>query len=250
MQTRPQAIPAMKQLTPDVRSELLRKLQQLRRNATEMRTSTSIARRSQTHGMVNQLCDRVIALDPPADVARYSHAIFTAFGTHDWDAIIATCERFEAMLEGKTQHYPVETSLATGEAPALEAALADIAAPPPAQVAEPPAIPVAVRDVPAPADPKPEQAKPVEAANDQADTLPANDDAPVIVAGIAAVEKLGEAIRLGRVSKRMTQKEVATAAGVGRRFVVELESGKGKSEIGRIFAVCQVVGVTLTATAA
>ena len=263
MRTRPQAAPAVKQLSLDARADLLRRVPLIRRNAIELKTSKSMALRSRMNVMVNQLFQRVIDLDPSADVAAYSQAIYDAFGTLDWDAIVATCAAFEAMLEGKAPQYPIEAVLAAA-APVPEAALATVAAPAPiaavpvpASGTKPPAVPVADRDAPAPApaDPQPEQgkaeqAKHYTAANDQADTAPVNDDARITVAGITAVEKLGKAIRLGRVSKHMTQQEVATAAGVGRRFIVELESGKGKSEIGRIFAVCQVVGVTLTAIAA
>lgn len=268
MRTRPQAAPAVKQLSLDARADLLRRVPLIRRNAIELKTSKSMALRSRMNVMVNQLFQRVIDLDPSADVAAYSQAIYDAFGTVDWDAIVATCAAFEAMLEGKAPQYPIEAVLAAA-APVPEAAPATVAAPAPiaavpvpASGTKPPAVPVADRDAPAPApaDPQPEQGKPEQgkaeqakhytAANDQADTAPANDDARITVAGITAVEKLGKAIRLGRVSKHMTQQEVATAAGVGRRFIVELESGKGKSEIGRIFAVCQVVGVTLTAIAA
>lgn len=261
MQARPQPAPSVKRLSLDVRAGLLRKVQPIRHSAIELKRSTSIARRSQMYVMVGRLSDRVCDLDPPADVWRYNLAIVAAFASHDWDAIIAACEPFEAMLEGETPQYPIEAALAACNAPPSAAApdTAAVPAPPAAEhapaptpppAAEPPAIPVAVRNAPAPspADPKPEQAKLAAVANDHVGTVPANDDAPVTIGGIATVEKLGEAIRLGRVSKRMTQQEVATAAGVGRRFVVELESGKGKSEIGRIFAVCQVVGVTLTAT--
>lgn len=263
MRTRPQAAPAVKQLSLDARADLLRRVPLIRRNAIELKTSKSMALRSRMNVMVNQLFQRVIDLDPSADVAAYSQAIYDAFGTLDWDAIAATCAAFEAMLEGKAPQYPIEAVLAA-VAPVPEAALATVAAPAPiaavpvpASGTKPPAVPVADRDAPAPApaDPQPEQgkaeqAKHYTAANDQADTAPVNDDARITVAAITAVEKLGKAIRLGRVSKHMTQQEVATAAGVGRRFIVELESGKGKSEIGRIFAVCQVVGVTLTAIAA
>ncbi len=263
MRTRPQAAPAVKQLSLDARADLLRRVPLIRRNAIELKTSKSMALRSRMNVMVNQLFQRVIDLDPSADVAAYSQAIYDAFGTVDWDGIVATCAAFEAMLEGKPPQYPIEAVLAAA-APVPEAALATVAAPAPiaavpvpASGTKPLAVPVADRDAPAPApaDPQPEQgetqqAKHYTAANDQADTAPANDDARITVAGITAVEKLGQAIRLGRVSKHMTQQEVATAAGVGRRFIVELESGKGKSEIGRIFAVCQVVGVTLTAIAA
>lgn len=259
MRTRPQVAPPVKQLSLDARGELLRKVQVVRRNAIELKTSKSIAVRSRMNVVVNQLRQRVVDLDPSDHVATCSEAILSAFGAHDWDAIVTTCEAFEAMLEGKSPSYPTGAVVTADVGPVPEAALAAVAAPAPIAAvpvpepaAEPPTVPVADLDAPAlaPADPKPERAQPYTAANDQADTAPANEGAPITVAGITTVDQLGKAIRLGRVNKQMTQQEVATAAGVGRRFVVELESGKGKSEIGRILAVCQVVGMTLTAIAA
>ncbi|MET0375406.1 MAG: hypothetical protein ABW128_14280 [Rhizorhabdus sp.] len=50
-------------------------------------------------------------------------------------------------------------------------------------------------------------------------------------------------MRQAHTLRRLSQRDVATAAGVGHRFVVELEGGKVTSKIGRMLAVPQVVGL-------
>lgn len=75
--------------------------------------------------------------------------------------------------------------------------------------------------------------------------------APLTGSPSFAVEKLGnadalgEAVRAAQIRKTMSQQEVALAAGVGRGFVSELEGGKPTAEIGRVFAVCDVVGLAI-----
>jgi DNA-binding XRE family transcriptional regulator len=46
----------------------------------------------------------------------------------------------------------------------------------------------------------------------------------------------------------MTQQRFADVAGVGRRFLVELEKGKPSLEIGRVLSVCQAAGLKLVLT--
>lgn len=64
---------------------------------------------------------------------------------------------------------------------------------------------------------------------------------------LGSADELGETLRAARIRKGMSQQEVALAAGVGRRFVGELEGGKATAEIGRVFAVCRVVGLAIVA---
>ena len=57
---------------------------------------------------------------------------------------------------------------------------------------------------------------------------------------------LGTAIRESRKKGRLTQAELAFAAGVGIRFVSELEAGKPTAQIGKIMQVLAALGGRLT----
>ncbi len=59
------------------------------------------------------------------------------------------------------------------------------------------------------------------------------------------VSDLGAAVRNARKSKRLTQQEFADLAGVGRRFLSELESGKPTLEIGKVLKVAAAAGIQL-----
>lgn len=61
---------------------------------------------------------------------------------------------------------------------------------------------------------------------------------------------LGRAIRLMRDQRDMTQAELADAAGVGRRFISDLEAGKPTAELGKALAVARILGLSLTAATA
>jgi len=58
---------------------------------------------------------------------------------------------------------------------------------------------------------------------------------------------LGQAIRLQRRALGFTQEQLAAAAGVNPRFVVELEAGKVTAQIGKALQVARAVGLTLQA---
>lgn len=59
------------------------------------------------------------------------------------------------------------------------------------------------------------------------------------------VVELGDAIRRARKSKGLTQQNFADLAGVGRRFVSELEQGKQTLEIGKVLKVAAAAGIQL-----
>jgi len=61
--------------------------------------------------------------------------------------------------------------------------------------------------------------------------------------------ELGAVIRAERKRLKVTQKELAMAAGTGLRFLIELERGKPTSRIEGVFKVLQALGVKLTAGA-
>lgn len=64
---------------------------------------------------------------------------------------------------------------------------------------------------------------------------------------IANTAALGEIVRIRRQMLRLSQKDLADQANVGRRFISELEAGKPTIELGKALAVCQVLRVSLTA---
>lgn len=56
---------------------------------------------------------------------------------------------------------------------------------------------------------------------------------------------LGTVIRAERKRLKVTQKELAMAAGTGLRFLIELERGKPTSRMDGVFRVLQALGAKL-----
>jgi len=56
-------------------------------------------------------------------------------------------------------------------------------------------------------------------------------------------EQLGAAIRLKRKEKSLTQSELAKLLGAERKWVLHLESGNSKAEIGLILRAIEVLGL-------
>jgi len=65
---------------------------------------------------------------------------------------------------------------------------------------------------------------------------------------ILTTQALGELIRQERKQQKVTQAELAALAGVGVRFLRELEHGKESCQIGRSFVVLQTLGIALDAS--
>lgn len=59
---------------------------------------------------------------------------------------------------------------------------------------------------------------------------------------IFTTQDVGEAVRTARKALGLTQPELAMAAGVGVRFVVDLEAGKSTLRMGLVLAVIDVLG--------
>ncbi|MFZ5683151.1 MAG: helix-turn-helix transcriptional regulator [Pseudomonadota bacterium] len=57
--------------------------------------------------------------------------------------------------------------------------------------------------------------------------------------------EIGLAVRTARKTMGLRQPELAAAAGVGLRFLVELERGKPTVRLDRVLAVLQVLGLDL-----
>lgn len=64
---------------------------------------------------------------------------------------------------------------------------------------------------------------------------------------IESVEHLGSLVRRHRSALGLTQAQLANRAGVGRRFVSELESGKQTIRAAEMLDVCGAIGLTLSA---
>ena len=61
----------------------------------------------------------------------------------------------------------------------------------------------------------------------------------------APLETIGQAVRTARKGLGLTQPELAAAAGVGLRFLVELERGKPTVRLDRLLAVLNALGLEL-----
>jgi HTH-type transcriptional regulator/antitoxin HipB len=59
-------------------------------------------------------------------------------------------------------------------------------------------------------------------------------------------EQLGAAIRLRRKEKGLTQSALAKLLGAERKWVLNLESGNSKAEIGLILRAIEVLGLRVT----
>jgi len=64
---------------------------------------------------------------------------------------------------------------------------------------------------------------------------------------IKTPEALGLLVRQARETMKLSQTAFADVAGVGRRFVSELENGKPTLELGKVMAVCSAAGLDLMA---
>jgi y4mF family transcriptional regulator len=62
------------------------------------------------------------------------------------------------------------------------------------------------------------------------------------------VEELGAIVRQARLAQGLRQDQLAAAAGVGLRFLVELERGKPTVRLVKVLAVLNVLGCRLEVT--
>jgi y4mF family transcriptional regulator len=59
---------------------------------------------------------------------------------------------------------------------------------------------------------------------------------------IRSAQQLGEALRAARKQLRLTQPQLALAAGVGVRFIVDLEAGKATVQLQQVLRVIDALG--------
>lgn len=62
---------------------------------------------------------------------------------------------------------------------------------------------------------------------------------------IRSAADFGTLVRQARRAKHLTQRDLALVAGVGERFVVELETGKPTCQLGKSLAVALALGIAL-----
>ncbi len=58
-------------------------------------------------------------------------------------------------------------------------------------------------------------------------------------------KKIGIIIKEARKSQKLTQAELALAANVGIRFLVDIENGKTTAQIGKVIDVCLALGLKI-----
>ena len=68
------------------------------------------------------------------------------------------------------------------------------------------------------------------------------------MAAIQTPQQLGEALRAARKQLRLTQQDLALAAGVGVRFLVDLEAGKATVRLGLVLRVIDALGGEVAVT--
>ncbi len=73
-----------------------------------------------------------------------------------------------------------------------------------------------------------------------------NDESAVERGAAEAALAFGSFIRSRRKALRMRQDQLALAAGVGRRFLIDLEAGKPSCQLGRSLLVAEALGLRLT----
>lgn len=64
---------------------------------------------------------------------------------------------------------------------------------------------------------------------------------------IKTTSELGETIRNRRTSLGLRQQDLALAANVGVRFIVDIENGKETSQVGLVLRLLGALGIALTA---
>lgn len=65
------------------------------------------------------------------------------------------------------------------------------------------------------------------------------------MSSIQTTEQLGDALRAARKQLGLTQPQLALAAGVGVRFIVDLEAGKATLRLENVLRVIDTLGGTL-----
>ena len=86
-----------------------------------------------------------------------------------------------------------------------------------------------------------------EAARKAAKPPESNDHVNPTALEVTSPQALGALIRQARERQKLSQQAFADLAGVGRRFVSELENGKATLEFGKVLKVAHAAGIALVA---
>ena len=65
---------------------------------------------------------------------------------------------------------------------------------------------------------------------------------------IISTDDLGQTIQEARKAQGLSQVDLAGLAGLGRRFVSNLENGKASAQVGKVLRVLNTLGVSITAS--
>jgi y4mF family transcriptional regulator len=76
----------------------------------------------------------------------------------------------------------------------------------------------------------------------------AQGDAMTFETGIDSPAAAGAIIRARRTAKGLSQQTLADMAGVSRKFLIDLEAGHDRAELGKTLAVTAALGLSLAAT--
>lgn len=205
-----------------------------------------------------QLAGMVRELGADDWLGEHVAAIVSAIEARSYSVAYEACDALSLVVEGKSAPIPAVPA----PAPAvIETPANDNQKPAPVDVdpVRAHSVPEQAHDVPEPTQApdttcsrnQEQQAERSPSTDEQLPPLPfklpPRDQAPAWYGPMLTPEALGEALRGARATKGMSQQDVATAAGVGRRFVGEVEGGKATSEIGRVLAMCAAVGLAIVA---
>lgn len=233
---------------PHDAAQLLGKLALIKRDVATGMVSMAMRHRLTVHCL--QLRTFVGQLGAAELLEETVRAIHAAIVARDVEAATAACAEFERIIAGVPLPEPTATTPAPEPVPApVEPPAAAIA---PANDNDHDPVraqsdPVLVQDAPIREQPADTTCSRKEEQPVPAECLANREPTPASYVPLGNADALGEAVRAARIRKAMSQQEVALTAGVGRRFVSELEGGKATAEIGRMFAVCDVVGLAIVA---
>ena len=62
---------------------------------------------------------------------------------------------------------------------------------------------------------------------------------------VRSIAEIGTLVRSSRKEQNLRQDELAGVAGVGLRFIVDLEAGKPTAQIGKVLQVLQTLGCSV-----
>jgi y4mF family transcriptional regulator len=61
-------------------------------------------------------------------------------------------------------------------------------------------------------------------------------------------KEVGAHVRAARIAQHLRQEQLAAAAGVGVRFLIELEAGKATAQLGKTLKVLETLGCRVDIT--